>query len=71
MIKAQYTSFEDIDWDLKILKLQRQIDEEQVKLAVQKTKEELYPTNILTGMAPLLQNLALTIVAKKLMNKFS
>lgn len=71
MIKAQYTSFEDIDWDLKILKLQRQIDEEQVKLAVQKTKEELYPTNILTGMAPLLQKLALTIVAKKLMNKFS
>ncbi|MAO16512.1 DUF6327 family protein [Flagellimonas marinaquae] len=71
MIKAQYTSFEDIDRDLKILKLQRQIDEEQVKLAVQKTKEELYPTNILTGMAPLLQKLALTIVAKKLMNKFS
>ncbi|HBU79097.1 MAG TPA: hypothetical protein DEF18_13435 [Muricauda sp.] len=71
MIKAQYTSFEDIDWDLKILKLQRQIDEEQVKLAVHKTKEELYPTNILTGMAPLLQKLALTIVAKKLMNKFS
>ena len=71
MIKAQYTSFEDIDRDLKILKLQRQIDEEQVKLAVQKTKEELYPTNILTGMATLLQKLALTIVAKKLMNKFS
>ena len=71
MIKAQYTSFEDIDRDLKILKLQRQIDEEQGKLAVQKTKEELYPTNILTGMAPLLQKLALTIVAKKLMNKFS
>ena len=38
MIKAQYTSFEDIDRDLKILKLQRQIDEEQVKLAVHKTK---------------------------------
>ncbi|NVN17091.1 hypothetical protein GUA46_01950 [Muricauda sp. HICW] len=71
MIKAQYTSFEDIDRDLKILKLQRQIDEEQVKLSLQKTKEELYPTNILAGMAPLLQKLALTIVAKKLMNKFS
>nr|WP_321415387.1 DUF6327 family protein [uncultured Allomuricauda sp.] len=70
MIKAQYTSFEDIDKDLKVLKLQRQIDEEQVKLSLQKTKEELYPTNILTSLAPLFQKLALTIVAKKLLNKF-
>ncbi|MBW8242604.1 hypothetical protein K1F50_07310 [Muricauda oceani] len=71
MNRAPYTTFEDIDRDLKVLKLQRQIDEEKVKLAVQRTKEELYPTNILTGMAPLLQKLALTIVAKKLMNKLS
>ena len=33
MIQTQYTSFKEIDRDLKILQLQRQIEEEKVKLA--------------------------------------
>ncbi|MCR9226369.1 MAG: DUF6327 family protein [Flavobacteriaceae bacterium] len=71
MIQAEYTSFEDIDRDLKVLKLQRQIDEEKVKLAVQNTKKELYPTNIIGGVAPLLQKIAISLVAKKILNKLS
>ncbi|NDV14631.1 hypothetical protein GO009_01215 [Muricauda sp. TY007] len=70
MIQTQYTSFEEIDHDLKILRLQRQIEEEKVKLAVQNTKKELYPTNILGGMAPLLQKIAISFIAKKLLKKF-
>ncbi|WP_349523569.1 DUF6327 family protein [Muricauda sp. NFXS6] len=65
----QYTSFEDIDRDLKVLKLQRQIEEEKVKLAIQNTKKELYPTNILGGLAPLLQKIAISLIAKKLLKK--
>ena len=70
MIQGTYTSFEEIDRDLKILKLQRQIEEEKVKLAVQNTKNELYPTNILGGLAPLLQKVAISLVAKKILKKY-
>ena len=69
MIQTQYTSFEDIDRDLKVLKLQRQIEEEKVKLAIQNTKKELYPTNMLGGLAPLLQKIAISLIAKKLLKK--
>ena len=69
MIQTQYTSFKEIDRDLKILKLQRQIEEEKVKLALQNTKEEFYPTNILGGLAPLIQKLAISLIAKKLLKK--
>lgn len=69
MIQTQYTSFKEIDRDLKILQLQRQIEEEKVKLAVQNTKKELYPTNILGVMAPLLQKIAISFIAKKLLKK--
>ena len=69
MIQTQYTSFKEIDRDLKILKLQRQIEEEKVKLALQNTKEELYPSNILGGLAPLIQKLAISLIAKKLLKK--
>nr|WP_297784298.1 DUF6327 family protein [uncultured Allomuricauda sp.] len=69
MIQTQYTSFNEIDRDLKVLKLQRQIEEEKVKLAIHNTKEELYPTNILSGLAPLIQKVAITLIAKKIMKK--
>ncbi|MEC3963938.1 DUF6327 family protein [Flagellimonas halotolerans] len=69
MIQTQYTSFKEIDRDLKILQLQRQIEEEKVKLAVQNTKKELYPTNILGVMAPLLQKIAISFIARKLLKK--
>lgn len=71
MIRKQYSSFEDIEQDLKILKLQRQIDEEKLKLSFENTKKELYPVNILGGMAPLLQKIAISLVAKKVLQKIS
>ncbi|MDF0706904.1 DUF6327 family protein [Flagellimonas okinawensis] len=70
MIKTQYTSFEQIDHDLKVLKLQRQIEEEKVKLAIQNTKKEFYPANILGGLTPVIQKVAISFVAKKLLEKF-
>jgi hypothetical protein len=71
MIRKQYSSFEDIEQDLKILKLQRQIDEEKLKLSFENTKKELYPVNILGGMAPILQKIAISLVAKKVLQKIS
>lgn len=47
----QYRSFEEIDRDLKVLKLQNQIDKEEVKLSIAKTKEGLSPVYLLKSTA--------------------
>jgi len=70
MIPKKYTSFEQIDQDLKVLKLQQEIERENLKMQVQITKNSLYPTNLLGGFSGVLQKLTLSLVAKKLMKKF-
>jgi hypothetical protein len=42
----QYSSFEEIDRDLKILKLQNEIDKEEIKLSIQETKDNLSPLSL-------------------------
>lgn len=42
-----YSSFEEIDKDLKILKLQTEIDKEEIKLSVDQTKESLSPMSLI------------------------
>ena len=41
-----YSSFEEIDKDLKILKLQTEIDKEEIKLSIDQTKESLSPMSL-------------------------
>tara|TARA_R100000935_G_scaffold13371_1_gene26858 strand:+ start:239 stop:466 length:228 start_codon:yes stop_codon:yes gene_type:complete len=43
----EYSSFDEIDRDLKILKLQNQIDKEEIRLSVENTKESLSPISLL------------------------
>ncbi len=42
-----YSSFEEIDKDLKILKLQTEIDKEEIKLSIDQTKENLSPVSLI------------------------
>ncbi|MCB7481901.1 DUF6327 family protein [Christiangramia sediminis] len=42
-----YSSFEEIDKDLKILKLQTEIDKEEIKLSLDQTKESLSPMSLM------------------------
>ena len=37
-----YKSFDQINQDLKILKLQQRIDEEQLKLSIKETKDSFF-----------------------------
>jgi len=37
----EYSTFEEIDKDLKILKLQTEIDKEEIKLSIDQTRENL------------------------------
>jgi len=46
----RYTAFEEVNKDLKILKLQKDINTEELKLYFNKTKESLSPRNFLTSM---------------------
>ncbi|MBT8319104.1 MAG: hypothetical protein KJP01_03160 [Gramella sp.] len=42
-----YSSFDEIDKDLKILKLQTEIDKEEIKLSIDQTKDSLSPVSII------------------------
>lgn len=44
-----YKSFEQIEHDLKILKLQQQIDEEQLKLSINDSKAAFSPVSLIAG----------------------
>ncbi len=70
MIPKRYTSFKEIDQDLKILKLQQEIDKENLKLNFQMAKNSIYPTNLMGGLGGIVKNLVISLVAKKLLKKF-
>lgn len=45
-----YSNFEEIDRDLKLLKLQMDIDKERIYLSYHHTKESLAPSSIIKNM---------------------
>lgn len=47
----QYKNFKEIDRDLKLLKLQKEIDKEKVILSYNHTKESLSPMSLVRSMA--------------------
>ncbi|MCX2838871.1 MULTISPECIES: DUF6327 family protein [Salinimicrobium] len=47
----EYKNFKEIDRDLKLLKLQKEIDKEKVLLSYNQTKESLSPKRILKDAA--------------------
>lgn len=69
-MSKKYSSFEEIDNDLRILRLQREIDREALKLNYQEARSSLYPTQLLGGLSGVIQKVAITMVAKKLMRVF-
>lgn len=46
----EYSSFDEIERDLKILKLQTQIDREEIKLSYERTKDSISPLSLLGSM---------------------
>ncbi|MFT5737435.1 MAG: hypothetical protein ACI9SG_001784 [Maribacter sp.] len=73
MIPREYKSFEEIDARLKILKLQREIDQESLKLHFHRAKVDLVPSKLLQGLGSTLthsgtwKNMLLAIVTKKVL----
>lgn len=70
MKHKRYTSFKEIDKDLKILALQQEIDKEALKLNFRTAKNSLYPTNLMGGVGGILQKLVISFIAGKFLKKF-
>ncbi|MBC2838206.1 DUF6327 family protein [Robiginitalea sp. SC105] len=70
-MSKRYTSFKEIDKDLKILNLQREIAVEDLKLTYSETRKSLYPTHLLGGFSGIIQKLAISFLAKKIMERLS
>ncbi|MGB7395084.1 MAG: DUF6327 family protein [Pricia sp.] len=71
MIPKRYSSFDEIDQDLKILKLERDIDRENLKMTFRQAKSNLYPTSLLGGVGGIVKKFLISLFAKKVLNRFS
>ncbi len=68
MAPKTYSSFDEIDQHLKILKLQREIHKESMKFNLHYAKTNLYPTQLVGGFSGLVQKIVLTFAIRKLSN---
>ncbi len=59
----RYSNFDEIDKDLKILKLQTEIDKEEIKLSLDQTKESLSPMSLIGGTVGAIIQKALVLKA--------
>ena len=66
----QYASFSEIDKQLKILRLQREINLERFKFNLNRVKSDLNPTQLLGGFKGVLQQTILSFVLNKLLKKW-
>ncbi|MCP4978559.1 MAG: hypothetical protein GY931_20630 [Maribacter sp.] len=64
-----YSSFSEIDYRLKILSLQREIDKESLKLNLNRLKIDLYPSNFMVGFKDIIQKSLISLVVTKLLKR--
>jgi len=75
MKTINFKSFEEIDQQLKILWLQKEIAHENIKLSLKKTKNNLYPKNLLGGINNLdgtsafIQSMLIPFLISKILKK--
>lgn len=66
MTPKKYNSFEEIDNHLKILKLQREIEKEQLVFNYKKAKILLYPKNIELEIGDIIQQKLISLILNRL-----
>ena len=71
MIAKKYSSFEEIDDRLRIVKLQKDISSESLKFNLKKSKETFYPSHVLGEFSGVIQKVLLGLVLKKIIKKFT
>ncbi|SHI29869.1 hypothetical protein SAMN04487911_10110 [Arenibacter nanhaiticus] len=69
MRKTSFNSFEEIDTELKVLKLQKNINKELIRFNVNKAKATVAPKNLLGGVGGTVQKVVLSFVINKILKK--
>jgi hypothetical protein len=69
-MKKTYTSFEQIDQDLRIYRLQQQVAMESVKLSVHRVKTQVRPSNLIGGSAIATGKFLIGIAGSKILRKW-
>ncbi|MFS4417338.1 hypothetical protein [Maribacter sp. 2307ULW6-5] len=67
MKKTDYTSLKDIDLQLKMLDLRRQIEWEEVKLVQHQVKKDLHHMNFLASLLDGFKKYGLMLLLKKVL----
>ncbi|PIB27973.1 DUF6327 family protein [Maribacter sp. 4G9] len=73
-MKREYSSFEEMDTRLKILKLEREISQESLKIHYYRAKTDLAPLNLIKSLGSNIgtsggwKNLIVAYFAKKVMD---
>ncbi|HUH46483.1 MAG TPA: hypothetical protein VLZ54_04965 [Arenibacter sp.] len=70
MAKQVFNSFEEIDYRLKVLRLQREIEMEQVKLHFKGAKSNLLPNALMGGVGKWTKGLLISFIANKILRRF-
>lgn len=65
----RFSSFDEIDEQLKILRLKREIDKECAKLRIFDIKNHLYPVNLVRSMDGTLARVMIPLVITRIMKK--
>ncbi|MEN8789770.1 MAG: DUF6327 family protein [Flavobacteriaceae bacterium] len=68
-MNRQYNSFEEIDAQLKILELRRQIDKEYVKLECSTLKHLMIPRNLWRSLESTFQGVLISLLVGKLLKR--
>ncbi|WP_418264462.1 DUF6327 family protein [Flavobacterium faecale] len=80
MEKKIYSSFEQIEVELEILSIEREINHQKIVLALQKTRDQFTPVgftknvfslfkNVLSGSNSTIYKLAIPLIIKWILNK--
>jgi len=70
MKNKQYNSFEEIDQQLKIYSLKKEINIENIKLSISDTKDNFYKTYLVDNITGFIKGILVTFVAKKIFKVF-
>lgn len=61
----RYNSFDEIDNDLKILQLQREINKETIKYSLKGLKTDVYPSNLFHNLKSIVQHYIFNFTIEK------
>ena len=68
-MNKKYYSFKEIDEDLKILALQREINKEYTKYSFQEIKTYFYPFNLMRGVDGFVARVLVPFILTKVLKK--